>query len=434
MKLKTYIEGKGGVPGATPAGRAWALKALHPADPIVEVTGIPDEDAYQTVFQHYQFQINVTNPTPATVGTWEFDLFCLPDPVIVAGLRTKDSNGSYLWSPVLNEQVGAAGASYTARKTYFMGQVERYRIGYYSVTGHLDAAAVTNQGMIACAQYPVATERWSYQIQAPAATYAHRTGAAWTEAPKTYAQLQTMPNSYLGEARAGVYAVYKLSETCQKWRMARDTRTHLPYGAASGLFDDVATVYPAAATSTTTVSGCYPYGVSGAYTGAAAKDMVVLRRADSGLMHISGRNLHYQSSMTFVLRIGYELQVNAGSPLTSFARVSPQHDPVALSGYFAIARELKDAYPEDYNSFGALLGTIANIAKAVLPVIAPGISNAIGKFLGPAPTAQAERVIEAAPAAAKEKAQDDFKRASEESPSKSKKKKKTKMRPIRLRK
>jgi len=49
--------------------------------------------------------------------------------------------------------------------------------------------------------------------------------------------------------------------------------------------------------------------------------------------------------------------------------MSPLYDPVALAAYHRINRELKDAYPVDFNDLGKLWDVIKSAAKVVLPVI-----------------------------------------------------------------
>lgn len=57
--------------------------------------------------------------------------------------------------------------------------------------------------------------------------------------------------------------------------------------------------------------------------------------------------------------------------MSSFAQTSPEHDPVALGAYYAISRQLKDAYPADYNDLGKIVRTIADVAGPALSTIFP---------------------------------------------------------------
>jgi hypothetical protein len=94
---------------------------------------------------------------------------------------------------------------------------------------------------------------------------------------------------------------------------------------------------------------------------------------NGNVAHLSARNLSNQTSFTFHFRIGIEIQLDPSSTLTPQLKLSPPFDPKALDVYFAIARELKDAYPADYNDAGKLWGAI----KEALMVIAPPLLAAI---------------------------------------------------------
>lgn len=70
----------------------------------------------------------------------------------------------------------------------------------------------------------------------------------------------------------------------------------------------------------------------------------------------------------FYFRCGWEMQPLPGTNLVSFAKSSPPFDQRAISSYFAISRELKDAYPADYNDLGKILEVIKSAARVALPV------------------------------------------------------------------
>jgi hypothetical protein len=85
--------------------------------------------------------------------------------------------------------------------------------------------------------------------------------------------------------------------------------------------------------------------------------------------HICARNLDVTTSFTFYIRMGIEMQVCPGSVLSPQMKLSPPHDQMALDAYFAIARELKDGYPADFNDLGKIWEVISRAGKAVLPFI-----------------------------------------------------------------
>lgn len=105
---------------------------------------------------------------------------------------------------------------------------------------------------------------------------------------------------------------------------------------------------------------------------------VVNKRADGNVIHVAARNLDLTSNFTFYVRQGWEFAVLPGTPLAPHMKNSPLLDETSLRTYFAISRELKDAYPADFNDLGKILKEIANIALDVLPVLFPPAAPLVG--------------------------------------------------------
>jgi len=85
---------------------------------------------------------------------------------------------------------------------------------------------------------------------------------------------------------------------------------------------------------------------------------------------ICARNLSAATRYAVFIRCGLELQVHPTSVLSPQMHLSPVYDAQVLSTYYAIARDLKDAYPASYNSAGKIWDQISKVAKAVLPTVA----------------------------------------------------------------
>jgi len=86
--------------------------------------------------------------------------------------------------------------------------------------------------------------------------------------------------------------------------------------------------------------------------------------------------------LVFNWRVGFEIQANPSSSLSPYLHLSPAYDPVAIADYFRISRELKDAYPADYNDLGKLWDVIKRVASFALPVISG--MGPIGAMIGTA--------------------------------------------------
>lgn len=117
------------------------------------------------------------------------------------------------------------------------------------------------------------------------------------------------------------------------------------------------------------------FGVSSVMSGGAGE--LTSAMMNGTVAHISARNLSTSTSFTFFFRYGIEMQVVPRSTLAPQMKLSPPYDAVALNAYFAIARELKDAYPANYNDLGKLWDVISNAARTVLPFI--GVSGPAGR-------------------------------------------------------
>jgi hypothetical protein len=85
--------------------------------------------------------------------------------------------------------------------------------------------------------------------------------------------------------------------------------------------------------------------------------------------HICAKNLAVTTSFTFFVRCGLEMQVSPSSTLAPQLKLSPPYDPVALTTYFQIARELKDGYPSEFNDLGKIWDVISKAARKIIPFV-----------------------------------------------------------------
>lgn len=366
--------------GSTPSGQAWCLKALHPAEPLVTSDGIPDQTSMSTVVQNYAQSYTVINPQIGILnGNWDFDLFIYPHPYIFGAVRITDAGGVVSWQTILNSQVNGATAAQKAAT--FTQLVQRYRLAYLGCTGYLNAAAMVNNGLIAVAQY---MDTPAYVSGTTGTGVFDRLHEMWPTKHRTFEQMQSMPNAFLGSAKEGCYAPFRLSETSQDWQAAADIVVHENWAASDPMLGMAASAYPVGA-----LPPDYPYGLGHTYApgGAYVSGPLIHRRSDNGVIHMSVHQIAEDASVMFYIRSGWETEVLPGSMYTSFAQTSPTYDPVALSSYFAVSRELKDAYPADYNDLGKILDVIRRAAAVALPVIGgmvpgmAGVGNMAGEFL-----------------------------------------------------
>lgn len=403
----------------------WVIKALHPADPVIEIKGIPDESSSPSVIIQYNTVARISPPA-GTDATWDFDLTMVPDAIehasvttnaLVGGVPTVGTFGimnSALKSP------GNANTTYRQRLTNFLGQgVEAFRLVGMSVTAYQDGPALANQGTLCAAQYEVA-----------ARTYAiHNTGVA-AAVPVAYLPLlrfqssdlanydnsQTMPNAYFSESKHGCYMPLKLTRPSHKWTSDRDMYKHCTHwtgigGGSSwdGLSDQlfVGGNAPAAVPPYMDVIPGYIHDADARLLGDPL--FYPLNTIFGGL---SCRGLSKETSFALYFRVIIEARVQPGTLLAPQQHISPMFDQKAIESYFRINRELKDAYPADFNDLGKIWDAISEAANFVLPLIHPslgpalkGVGSMARKLLGnPSGKGRNRRGSDLPPAAKQERA------------------------------
>lgn len=395
QKLRDVIAAHNLPLGVTDEGKDWCIKALHPSDPTTVVRGIPDRSALPSVFMGYQSTQVIEAPDPTK--NWETELTLLPSPVCFSAIQSSSTDGvSFAHTNHSNAQL--AGTTFASKYAAWKALAQRWRLAYAAATVYFDAPATANQGTVVAAQYVMRPSVYppsqSGIINGEGVLLTGEreytrdlvcyTEADWARGPVA----QSMPSSYFGNARDGVYMPMKLTETCQDWigeemdgqmgglilntplpsGPAQGTEAFQPFYAGEGPYAAPISVLkfpywdPVLATTIRTV------GTSDGAVGTLTYGTTV-PHLDPNIATMSFRNLDKAARITVFYRYGWEIQVQPGSVLTPQQKLSPRYDAVALDAYFAIAREMKDAYPESYNGFGKIWDVISEIGKTVLPVL-----------------------------------------------------------------
>lgn len=391
QQLRNVISKNGLSFGDTSTGVDWCVKALHPSDPLTEVRGVPDRSAIPTLCMNYQTTSTLTI-APGFTTPWSFDLTLLPHPLYFAywdGVHATDpATGAIGEGNFVNSQLAPLGTSVPNLVAVWQGLAKRWRLCYQSVTVLQDGPDLANQGTLAVSQSTF-EPRLNFVSRIDASGPG---GAIWSAYPLAYwdqategpsfERSQAMPNAMLGRSKDGAYVPLKLTDTCQVWQSERDFI--VPTGPG--------TVVDALRTGFRVVSSiltpAYPFPAVMPFHGnyGAVEGQVIPGLMNGNVAHISARNLSDQTSFTFQFRVGIEIQLDPSSTLTPQLKLSPPYDPRALDTYFAIARELKDAYPADYNCSGklgeAIKNALAMIAPPLLGLIPGG--RALVPLVGPA--------------------------------------------------
>jgi hypothetical protein len=405
MKLSNVIKGLSDnvLPlGTTPAGQAWCTKCLHPADNATPVA-IPDHQAKPHAFLAFSSQYTISPPgTLSSTDSWAGDLLLSPDVIGPAAWYT-DKTGNFaeplvdrlhatsgLLNHGLNSQITGTGSTpeeiYQNKLSTLQLNVREMRPAYFGATVELQAPSLADQGTVTCSQYDLADDFFSFTgIHTVQKNIAAQKLLAMVRLGDmaTYGSMMSTPGSYIGQAKEGVYAPLKLSPEALHFTNVRSSvQTHSDWDAyASATASDTLTV--TASTGTTGPIGCcrdvcIPLTDG---TGTTIRDER-LPRLTSRVIHMCFRGLSPSATLVLTIRHGYEATIPPGSIYSPYITMPPMYDQPSIDAYFAIARQLADAYPGDYNSLGALLPIIADIASETLPKVLPALRDLWGHVRG----------------------------------------------------
>lgn len=329
---------------------------------------------------NWQNDRTLSYPTDGTGDTWSADIEFLANPVGLYRAFTSSTNvGSDEFVLGLNTQLGDTFAdAYDA----LIASYQRWRIAYYSATVYYDAPALSDQGSVVAAQFPLEGRMvggigWSDEPNLMGYT-TYLIGRFTTEDFPSFEKLLTMPNAYSGLAKDGVYLPLRLDSNHSQWKSEKDS-----FVDGSGTLDVEGSVCSNATAATRTAGLLYP-SVDGLWmnTSVHAASGQPIPGMCSGIAgQASFRNLAKVGRLRVVVRAGYECMASPGTAMTPFLAVSPPYDPQAIAAYYQISRELKDAYPASYNDLGKLWEVIKQVARVVAPVV-PAPLRMVGSMVG----------------------------------------------------
>jgi len=428
--------------GRTMDGRDWCIKALHPADQLLEVHGIPDEDGIATTMLQYQATMTIGASEGAT-NTWDLIYQMTPNPLQFGYAAIYDSVSTHSVNPVVvgfhNPQLWdeeAASADQGGKSVAVLCRdFEAWRLAYMSVTAVHEGPTLADQGSVVACQKPVRfTNVPAVGLDPNGSAYGYNEYIATTNVSlwhasdvPNYSATAIMPNAYIGRARDGVYMPLKLDPTAYDWHGEHDMTGH---GALFIQYDPqssestlrLGTAIQSDLNNDTYALGLAPYPeflathrhyVTTTKTGQDVQGQcrLVPRKGLSGLRYnvvsepappgttttyeqhncpipapmngqwgdICFKGLSVSARIVFTVRLGLEVQIRPGSQMAPFLRPSPEYDPVALATYALISRRMKDAYPADYNDADKIWRVISTALKAVGPALT--LIPEVGPFL-----------------------------------------------------
>lgn len=368
-------------------GARWLLKALHPAEPSVSNVRIPDGTAMDTVAVETCLTYSLA---PVSATPWGADMTLLPHPTCMMEILP---NGGAIASPALtirNTLFKAATADDDILN--LVNMAEEWRMTAMSVTIHLDANATKDSGTVVAAQIPVKPNLFiPYGAVALSNTVYSGVPAIFFDAndQPSYGTLMQMPRAYQSNLRTGLYMPLRLTNTSQHWRSRREICKLLNPSMIVGE-DTFGSNHQPYVTSTATTPAYPNWDLSPAKRDATGQSFLVGGAMSPFLGDSFGRicitNVDPSSAVVIKIKLGLELKVQPYSTQAVHLEKAPSMDAMAIASYFAVTRQLPDAYPADYNDGGKILNMIGRALRGVAPLLngIPGIGPMLSAVATPA--------------------------------------------------
>lgn len=370
----------GGMPlGDSEVGKAWCLKALHPADSSVISSPMPTYETRSFASVGYNQLDTFQMPAsfdPARV--WNITFYVHRDPVLLYSWRATQINGGGLVSEsgfVFSKQINST-TTYADSYNALRASCEKFRLTSHSLTGYFDSASQTDQGHIVCGQTDLPrlnAERWrgdnpvnDMAVTMPVTFY--------QDSPPSYENLLQTTKSFQGHARGGFYAPSKLINlgswvtTNQAWQLIGSA----PSQSASAIpFNSYATTFYEADESMADFAGTFPY----VRPDNTYPTLMVFAQPDTSLTTIFMTNVAPTSAIRLTMRWTMDMIVRPATTYAPFTRMPPPADLNAIRMYAEVSRRMPDAYPSSYNNLGFLLPVLKSVVGTVAPAIIPRVTG-----------------------------------------------------------
>jgi len=372
----------GGRPlGETEIGKAWCLKALHPAETSIISSPMPTRETRSFATVAFQ-QLNMLS-MPSTFSTskpYNLTIYFHRDPTLLFSYKFTQSGSGDVTGYVHSNQI--ANSTHYAEHVALRANCERFRLTSSSISAYFDGASETDQGHVVCGQTDL--PRLVIPVLVPATDLpvndfgARLSVCIYQDDPPAMEQIVQTTRPYQGPANRGVYCPSKL-QSLGAW-----VTTNVSY------------FLPGSSTPTTPVTpGCFPFSDLGGgsyFADQPSSDFQgtfpymwtagggaprTFAQTDSTLTSIFFTGIAPTTTVRVTTRWTLDMVVRPGTPYAPFVRMPPVEDLPALKMYSEISRRLADGYPSSYNNLGFLLPLIGKIASTIGPVILPRLFETI---------------------------------------------------------
>lgn len=354
----------------TPAGKNFAIKALHPADPEIKAARSPG-GCFPSVGLSYDSIETI--PFPATAVSAMFIQH--PNCMIPACLVFLNSSGNYvdhyLWA---NNAFGGAGlmhapANMTAalasfHTSNFYGQVDSYKVLSQSITCDVIAPAVSDQGTIVAAQiFDKPRTIQACSMSSDHTKFTDLVADCWIyERTPDLSALLMGTSAYTSKAREGFYQPLKVDKF--KWVSVRDS---VWYGKLAETYNNLCVVNTSSGWSN------YPIYTNDSPFDVDCKALVKPSANVVGLAYIEGTAGNPSVSLRVRVRQVTEIIPTSGSIYAPLTEAPYPPDELSLKMVREIQARMKDGYPASYNDLGKLKNIISSIGSSVMKYAEPAL-------------------------------------------------------------
>lgn len=371
----------GGRPlGETEVGKAWCLKALHPAETTVISSPMPTRETRSFATVAFQ-QLNLLEMPAAydPAKTYDLTIYFHRDPTLLFSYKFAQVGAADVTGYVHSTQM-ANGTHYQEHMAY-RSNCERFRLTSSSISAYFDGASETDQGHLVCGQTDLPRLVVPLLVPGtdlPVNDYGARLPLCfYQDDPPLMPQILQATRPYQGAANKGVYCPSKLQEL---GRWITTNQSFMMPGSSTSTTGSTGGTYPFselgggsyfADQPYSDFYGTFPYMVP-AGGGSVPRTFA---QADSTLTSIFFTGVASTSTVRVTCRWTIDMIVRPGTVYAPFVKMPPVEDLGALRMYAEISRRLQDGYPSSYNNLGFLLPLISKIAGTIGPMILPRIST-----------------------------------------------------------
>lgn len=353
----------------TDKGREFVMKALHPADHEIKATRVPggiDNTVALQIDQIFDYHLDHDDT--------RMILAPILDTPVMFEYRDDDDDLNY-WHADASFQppvFGGSGLVSMDDATSLMGtireQFESFCITSESATLEFIAPALTNQGTILAAQFPMEPEH--YYLYTGNHYWASDDEMSFSNAACLFdnypfkERLLSGTRAYNAKLTQGCYMPLRLSNFDQHYVNRLYSYGFAQPGQAS---------VQGANIPRGTVSGI---GYAASRVGMGTHEARLMPTSSTwGIMYLDG--YEKGTSVRVRFRMTIEGRVFPGSSFAPLAEPPPLPDDTAMKMYREIAGRLVNAYPASYNDWNKLKGSVLTLAKGLLENVAPWVKSAV---------------------------------------------------------